>query len=644
MNIYKTSKRIFLLYFSFWFVDIHAQNNKADSTIILKTFTISSERLYDFSSGQKVITLDSSVLKQYAFQNISDLIIQHTLANVKTYGSSMLSNIGIRGNASNQTGVFWNGININSANIGMTDFSLLPAFFFDKVEMQYGGGSSLFGSGCIGGSFHFFNDPIFNKKSEVNLSLSKASYNDISAAAKVVFSNVKFYSATSAFYKNALNDFEYINEAKFGMPVEKMKNAAVLSKGLLQDFAYKINKNQKISVSAWGQNNYRQIPGTMTTDISNAKQYDQTIRSVLNWDMTTENNKIYIKVAGIFEDQHFTDSIVHIDSRLKITNQISEIGFSQKINKNIKIEGGINNTLSIADIQAYNGLRKQNKTSFFLSYNHFILPIDWLVQFSIRYDLIKGIKIPLPPSLGLEGRIWRFFYGKIYVSKNYRIPTLNDMFWQPGGNPDLKSEESYNQEASLSARYSGKSFFKKAEISLTAYHTIINNCIEWLPTENVYWAPQNIRKMRSEGVEAEAKAVCNINKFDVTLNSSYSYTSIMNSNQISVFDESFEKQLIYVPYHKVLFNINCQYKNINLTFNDVYTGKRFTSVDNTKMLPYFNLSLLSISHILHYWGLSSESSFKIDNLLNIEYQIIQWRPMPGRNYRVGLNFNFNSNK
>ena len=421
MRIYKINKKILLFIISLWTISLYAQVTSNDSIITLSTVNISSERLYGYSGGQKIISLDTSVLKQYTFQNVSDLVIQQTLANVKTYGSSMLSNVGIRGNASNQTGVFWNGININSSNIGMTDFSLLPVFFFDKVEMQYGGGSPLFGSGSIGGSFHFFSTPVFNKKIEFALSGSKASYHDNSIAAKIVLANARFCGATSIFYKDAKNDFEYINEAKYGKPLEKMINAAVISKDLLQDFAFKINKIQKITFSAWAQSNYRQIPGTMTTTLSEAKQYDQTIRSVINWDRTTDKNKFYFKVAGIYEDQHFIDSIVHVNSRLKIYNQISEIGFSQKIKRNIRLDGGINNTLSIADIQSYDGIKKQNKSSFFLSYNQFFLPIDWSAQFNIRYELMRGFIIPVSPSLGFEGKIWRFLYGKVNISKNFSL-------------------------------------------------------------------------------------------------------------------------------------------------------------------------------------------------------------------------------
>jgi len=641
--MHNLKKYFLLLIIVIWTVKLCAQVLSKDSVLILDAVKITSDRLYNFSGGQKLIALDSSVLNQYIFQNASDLIIQQTFVNVKTYGSSMLSNIGIRGNASNQTGVFWNGININASNIGMTDFSLLPVFFFDKIEMQYGGGSSLFGNGCIGGSFHFFSDPVFNKKTELTFNQSMGSYNDYATAVKIKVSGNRLYSATSVFYKEAKNNFEYINEAKFGKPPEELANAEVMHKGINQELAYKINDLQKISVSVWLQNNYRQIPGTMTTGVSNAKQYDNAIRTVINWNRTTDRNKLYVKVAGLIENEHFIDSIIDVDSQINISNQIFETGYSQKFNKNIKLDCGFNNTLSIADIESYNGLKKQNKSGFFMSYNQLIVPIKWTVQANIRYELIKGYKTPVFPSFGLDGRIWKFLHGKLNVSKNFRVPTLNDIYWQPGGNPNLKPEESINEEATLIARFFENSVLKNAEVSLTAYHSIIDNSIQWLPTQNVYWAPQNLRKVRGRGLEAEFKTGIQLNKAEFLFNCGYAYTSIMNINKISVFDDSYNKQLIYVPFHKVFFNMSFNYRNIDLHFNHVFTGKRYTMSDNSKFLPYYNLSMLSVSYSFKIKKFNIASFFKVDNLWDETYQIIQWRPMPGRNYRISLTFKFNNN-
>ena len=32
---------------------------------------------------------------------------------------------------------------------------------------------------------------------------------------------------------------------------------------------------------------------------------------------------------------------------------------------------------------------------------------------------------------------------------NYRFPSMNDLYWRPGGNPDVKPEEGYSYDASI---------------------------------------------------------------------------------------------------------------------------------------------------------------------------------------------------
>ena len=39
---------------------------------------------------------------------------------------------------------------------------------------------------------------------------------------------------------------------------------------------------------------------------------------------------------------------------------------------------------------------------------------------------------------------------KASISRNYRFPTLNDLYFLPGGNPDLKSEHGFTYDVGVS--------------------------------------------------------------------------------------------------------------------------------------------------------------------------------------------------
>ncbi|MCS2983587.1 TonB-dependent receptor [Bacteroides xylanisolvens] len=39
---------------------------------------------------------------------------------------------------------------------------------------------------------------------------------------------------------------------------------------------------------------------------------------------------------------------------------------------------------------------------------------------------------------------------KVSISRNYRFPTLNDLYFLPGGNPNLKNEQGFSYDAGVS--------------------------------------------------------------------------------------------------------------------------------------------------------------------------------------------------
>ena len=70
----------------------------------------------------------------------------------------------------------WNGIPINSVASGLTDLRLLPSNGFNNLGISYGGNSTIFGSGSVGGTIHLNNIPIFTKLNNSNFTIEKGSF------------------------------------------------------------------------------------------------------------------------------------------------------------------------------------------------------------------------------------------------------------------------------------------------------------------------------------------------------------------------------------------------------------------------------------------------------------------------------------
>ena len=89
-----------------------------------------------------------------------------------------LSTIRIRGTAADHTSVNFGGININSLTLGQSDFSRIPVYLFDGIDLQYGSSSAVNGSGAIGGSVYLGLSSEWTDGSRVKATVSEgSSYN-----------------------------------------------------------------------------------------------------------------------------------------------------------------------------------------------------------------------------------------------------------------------------------------------------------------------------------------------------------------------------------------------------------------------------------------------------------------------------------
>ena len=91
--------------------------------------------------------------------SLADFIKQESSAYLKEYGKGMGAYLSVRGTSSSHTSIDWNGLNLSVPTIGQTDFSHVPLYFFDAMDIHIGGSSALYGDGTLGGSIRLKTSP-----------------------------------------------------------------------------------------------------------------------------------------------------------------------------------------------------------------------------------------------------------------------------------------------------------------------------------------------------------------------------------------------------------------------------------------------------------------------------------------------------
>lgn len=211
------------------------------------------------------------------------------------------------------------------------------------------------------------------------------------------------------------------------------------------------------------------------------------------------------------------------------------------------------------------------------------------------------------------------------ISKNFRIPTFNDLYWQGAGNLDLKPETSFQYEISQDLK------IKNLNFTVTAFKNELTDMLRWLPGNSGVWRPTNTENVSITGIETLGNWYKQLHNWSISVNATYTYTKSIN--------EEISKQLIYVPYHKFTSSLGLQYKSLGFVYNYMFNGAVFTSSDNKNTLPEFGLSNVTLRYKLPFLK-TSIFSFQVLNVENKPYQNVLSRPMPGRNYMFNLNFKF----
>jgi iron complex outermembrane receptor protein len=243
---------------------------------------------------------------------------------------------------------------------------------------------------------------------------------------------------------------------------------------------------------------------------------------------------------------------------------------------------------------------------------------------SLRAGGSTAYSIPVIFSVDGSFQLTRSFDLKGAYSSNYRLPTFNDFYWEPGGNPDLEPETSNSGELGIA--------FQKKEhvISITGFVINSEDLIQWQPGSDGIWSPVNIKEANNYGFELAAKGSQKFNEHQIGWNLRYDYTRAI--------DKDTNNQLIYVPEHRANGLFQYAWRTWTLQYQIQYTGEVFVTTSNTQSLDDYAIS--NLEFVKSFFNRRMILSFKVNNLFNKAYQSVAFRPMPDRNGQLNLTYKF----
>lgn len=625
------------------------------------------------SIGVQETKFDSVVLKENIALSIADVLTFNSSIFVKQYGRATLSTVSFRGTGPSHTQVTWNGMRINNPMLGMTDFSMIPSYFIDDASLLHGTSSVNEAGGGLGGLVKLSTAPAAADGFGLQYIQGIGMYRTFDEFLRLTWGDKRWQVSTRAVYQSSANDYKYRNRDKkeniydedmniIGSyyPVERNKSGAFDDVHVLQEVYYNTGRGDRFGLNAWYINSNRELP-LLTTDYADDmqvenRQREHTLRSVLSWDQYRNDWKIAAKAGyihtwmaydyrrdpgnGVMTSMTRSRSNVDTfygqaegeysvgDKWLFTANVSLHQHFVKSTDKNIILqEGG-------KGIVGYDKGRIELDGSVSAKWR----PTERLGLSAVLREQMYGTKWATIPAffadylLSKRGHV----VAKASVSRNYRFPTLNDLYFLPGGNPGLKNESGFQYEAGLSFAV-GKEETYTLSGSASWYDQHIDDWILWLPTAKGFFSPVNIKKVHAYGVEAQADlAVALAKELKLGLNGTFSWSPSINEGEpMSPADQSVGKQLPYEPEYSATVTGRLTYRSWGLLYQFCYYSERYTMSSNDitltgSLTPYLMNNLSLEKGFAFRWAdLSLKGT--INNLFNEEYLSVLSRPMPRMN-------------
>ncbi len=646
-------------------VPVFAQMIPPD-TIVIPEFEIISKP--DESPGGMVFkTIDTLVLQNENSVSLSDLLDTYSSLFIKNEGRGALSTVSFRGTASSHTDVLWNGISVKSPMLGQIDFSLFPVYLSDNISISAGNSSLAKTSGALGGAISLNNKADWTKPLHFSILSGAGSYGTYNEFMKFNLVNKHFFSGTRMYFITSKNDFSFKNKniatinrktGKYEFPVQKNNHADYKLYGFEQYLEWRINKKSIVKANYWFQNSKRSLPRLNTyegDDYSNInKQYEQTHHAKIEYVFLNKKSKLSLSSGLITQNMTYTlENIVSgkgfvfaVNSFSKVFSSYNKASYNFGFVKNaiFKVEYNFNYhhviTIDSVKQKGYNRYRQEDKFLFLWEQKigrHFSASV------LLRKEWVNGNQIPLIPYAGFEWLAkkksqWKI---RINVARNYNYPSLNDLYWQPGGNSNLQPEEGICVEAGTQMVFKTKNLSLKPDI--TFFYNNIDKWILWLPAPVGYWQAQNIKKVIVKGLDLSLKAVFHIKQIKFIVQGNYAFTRSLNRGEADVWGiDAINKQLPYVPVHSGNLLLSILWHGFEINYiNNSYSERFTTSTNNLTrrdwLYPYFMNNIYFLKNI-SLKKVSFKIEIKVYNIFNEEYRSVLGRPMPGRNYMILLNF------
>jgi len=246
---------------------------------------------------------------------------------------------------------------------------------------------------------------------------------------------------------------------------------------------------------------------------------------------------------------------------------------------------------------------------------------------SYRLDLYTNLDPIHSYKLTTEFTQWKWLNLSYSMGSFFRIPSFNDKYWEPGGNPDLQQEESVSSTANVRLKWNNN------HIGMTYKKSSSTNLIVW-KNQGSFWSPENIDQSSREVMGVDGSySILDFLMVDGSL------SFIKNINRKT------QQRIRYSPNKIGHIGIHYVLQNWVIKLSYHLTGEQLIMYDYPTDITLADMvsSYLSIQSP-YYFENSFQFNLSISNVFDHDIMTVYGYPEPSRQLQLSFSYQFNKSR
>ena len=638
----------------------------ADSTHVIEEIEVSAHRLSrKVSSVTPTQTIKRETLDAIAARSASDAVRHFAGTQVRDYGGiGGLKTVSVRGLGATHTGLSYDGVIVGNCQAGQIDLGRFATQGLDGISLHIGQVDDLTSTAraIASGSIVSLSSRIpdwKNKPYQLEASLTGGSFGYINPIIHYAHRlsehthtnlNLDFSHAQGEYPYQLTNGKQVVSSERVNSDVQH----ALAEWNLRHSFSH----DSYIDTKLYAYASERGLPGAVIlyNNTSTERLADRNIFAQMRYSKQWDHHwQLKASAKYTYGWDYYTDTNIKYEGGKQIDENLQQEYYAQAtllyrptLNWEVSLaQDAFANTLTSNLPSCPNPIRYTSLTALQARYRHERFSLHGILLGTIMEEQARESsaqvssdfqntisKITPTISASLRPFDGQYLYLRWMYKHTFRMPTFNDLYYHRSGNRTLRPEQAHEYNAGITWQLQPTKFLNNFTLTLDGYFNEVTDKIVAFPSTYV-WKMANYGHVHITGVDATADATLRIaSRIRLTATANYTLTHAIDITDPTT--QGYRTQLPYTPVHSGSARILFTTPWINIGYSAIFASERYSMSE--KIARYriegYGEHTLTLSRTFALKGMHFTTQAEAINFTNTQYQIIQYYPMPGRQYRI----------